>query len=222
MSTPHVPPQPNHDPDAGQPASGAGPHQHSPAQPYGPPTQFPPSGQYGAPGQYPSAQYGSGQYPPAHYGQYPGPYGPPPPRPRNRRLLWIVLGVAGAFLVLVIVGAVVLFNVVGSATNKARAASDDFTRLIVNGQSGQAYDQYMHPDLAQNLTKDEFESGVAGLGLDSTCKPHYDSVNVSTVNGTNTAEVIGTLQCQGKTIDLQYNFEGNDPKMDAIRLRPEG
>jgi hypothetical protein len=147
---------------------------------------------------------------------------PVPPPAKNRKLLWIILGAVGAFLVLVIVGVVVLANVVGSATNRARAVSDDFTRLIVNGQSSQAYDQYVHPSLARSLTKDEFAAGVAGLGLDNTCRPHYDSVNVSSVNGNNTADVVGTLQCQSKTLDLRYNFEGTDLKMDAIRLQPQG
>ncbi len=147
---------------------------------------------------------------------------PVPPPAKNRKLLWIILGAVGAALVLIIVGVVVLVNVLGSATNRARTISDDFTRLIVNGQSSQAYDQYMHPSLTQNLSKDEFVAGVEGLGLDNTCKPHYDSVNVSSVNGTNTADVVGTLQCQGKILDLAYSFEGNDLKMDAIRLRPQG
>jgi hypothetical protein len=147
---------------------------------------------------------------------------PVPPPAKNRKLRWIILGVVGAVLVLVIVGVIVLVNVVGSATNRARAISDDFTRLIVNGQSAQAYDQYMNPALVRSLTKDDFVAGVAGLGLDNTCKPHYDSVNVGSVNGTNTADVAGTLQCQGKNFVLRYSFVGNDLKMNAIRLQPQG
>lgn len=147
---------------------------------------------------------------------------PVPPPAKNRKLLWIILGVVGAVLVLIVVAVIVLVNVVGSATNRARTISDDFTRLIANGQSEQAYDQYMHPSLAHSLTKEDFVAGIAGLELDTSCKAHYDSVNVSSVNGTNTADVAGTLQCQGRNFELRYSFEGNDLKMDAIRLQPQG
>lgn len=228
MSTPQVPLQPDQDPRAVPPASGGeaprhgntppdGPTGQYPA-PYGRPSQFTPPAQYPAPGQY------SGAYSPPGHGAYPPhPYGMPvPPPAKNRKLLWIILGAAAAFVALVIVGVVVLVNVVGSATNRAQAVSDDFTRLIVNGQSSQAYDQYMNPVLTRSLTKDKFMAGIAGLGLDNTCRPHYDSVNVGSFNGNNTADVVGTLQCQGKTLDFRYNFEGNDLKMDAIRLQPQG
>ena len=40
-------------------------------------------------------------------------------------------------------------------------------------------------------------------------------------NGSNKADIAGTLQCTGKTIDLRYVFEGTDDlKMSSIRLRP--
>ena len=188
---------------------GGGAPQYGSTPPYGPPGQYP--GPYAQPNLY---------GPP---GQYPGPYGMPvPPPAKKRKLLWILLGAGGAVLVLIIVGIVVLVNLLGNATNRAMAVSDDFTRLIVNGQSSQAYDQYMDPVLTQSLTKEEFVSGVAGLGLDNSCKPDYDSVNVSSVNGTNTANLAGTLQCQGKILNFRYSFEGNDLKMDAIRLQPQG
>ncbi|MFH5880568.1 hypothetical protein [Arthrobacter sp. NA-172] len=147
---------------------------------------------------------------------------PVKPPAKNRKLLWIILGAVGAALVLIIVAVVVLVNVVGSAPNRARAISDDFTSLIVNGQSDRAYDQYMHPSLTQGLTKADFVAGVAGLALDSSCKPHYDSVNVNSVNGNSTANVVGTLQCQGRSFVLRYSFEGNDFKMNSIRLQPQG
>lgn len=200
MSTPQVPLQPDQDP---------------PAQ-FTPPSQYPAPGQYPGPYSGPYAPPGQGAYPPHLYGM------PVPPRKKSRKLLWIILGAVAAFLALVIVGVVVLVNVVGSATNRAQAVSNDFTRLIVNGQSSQAYDQYMNPALTRSLTKDKFIAGIAGLGLDNTCRPHYDSVNVGSFNGNNTADVVGTLQCQGKTLDFRYNFEGNDLKMDAISLQPQG
>ncbi|UYY82775.1 hypothetical protein OIT41_06925 [Arthrobacter sp. YA7-1] len=238
MSTPQVPLQPDQDPQAVPPASGGeaprhgntppdGPTGQYPA-PYGRPSQFTPPGQFTPPAQYPAPGQYSGAYsgpyaPPGHGAYPPHPYGMPvPPPAKNRKLLWIILGAVAAFVALVIVGVVVLVNVVGSATNRAQAVSDDFTRLIVNGQSSQAYDQYMNPVLTRSLTKDKFMAGIAGLGLDNTCRPHYDSVNVGSFNGNNTADVVGTLQCQGKTLDFRYNFEGNDLKMDAIRLQPQG
>ncbi|MHC6220194.1 hypothetical protein [Arthrobacter sp. MMS24-S77] len=238
MSTPNVPPQPNHDPQAVPPASGAGPSPFAPPFPgagapgygegapgYGTPSPYAPPGPYAAPGQYPA----SGQYAtPAQYatpGQYPAPglYGMAvPPPAKNRKLLWIILGVVGAVLALIVVGVIVLVNVVGNATNRVQAVSDDFTRLIVNGQSEQAYDKYVNPALAQSLPKAKFVAGVAGLQLNNSCKPHYDSVMVNSVNGTNTADVAGTLQCEGKNVQFRYGFVGNDLKLNAIRLEPQG
>ncbi|MCX2747498.1 hypothetical protein OOZ51_06650 [Arthrobacter sp. MI7-26] len=145
-----------------------------------------------------------------------------PPAAKNRKLLWIILGVVGTVLVLIVVGVIVLANVVGNATNRARAISDDFTRLIVNGKSEQAYDQYLNPAVAQSLPKADFVAGVAGLQLDNSCTPHYDSVMANSVNGTNTADVAGTLQCQGRSFELRYSFVGNDLKMNAISLQPQG
>ncbi|BCW35488.1 hypothetical protein StoSoilA2_15440 [Arthrobacter sp. StoSoilA2] len=208
-------PQPNGTPAQWQqPPSSPGPQgQYAPGQ-Y-PPDQNPyPQGQYPQ-GQYPPGQYPPGQYPPGQYGQQ------LPPPAKSKKVLWIVLGIVAGVIVLAVVGILVLVNVVGGATSKARSLADEFTNLVVSGQTEQAYDNYLHPALKEELDKQSFIDGIASLELDDSCKPNYNSVSVNSDNGNNKADIAGTLQCTGKTIDLKYVFEGtNDLKMSSIRLRP--
>ncbi|WP_458106983.1 hypothetical protein M1D51_14425 [Arthrobacter sp. R3-55] len=136
-------------------------------------------------------------------------------------MLWIVLSIVAGVIVLAVVGVLVLVNLVGNATSKARSLADEFTSLVVSGQTEQAYENYLSQPLKDELDKDSFMDGIASLELDSSCKPNYNSVNVNNNNGNNKADLSGTLQCDGKTINLQYVFEGtNDLKMSSIRLRP--
>lgn len=167
------------------------------------------------PGQEPA-----GQQPPQ---APPGPTPPPVPKPpkKSRKRRWIVLGIVGGVLLLVAIGASVLINFVGGATSKARDLADDFNKLIIAGDTGTAYDKYLDPALRDKLSRDDFIAGVRGLELDGSCKPHYTDLRVSSSNGTNGADVAGSLACDGKSIELAYRFEGGDElKMVDIRLRP--
>lgn len=228
VSNPQEPSQPDHQPGYNPPPVPPGPG-YPPQSGGSPQWQQPPSPaspqgnpQYGVPGQ-PQNQYQPGQYPPGQYpqGQYsPGQYGQQPPK-KSRKLLWIVLSVVAGVVVLAVVGILVLVNVVGNATSKARSLADEFTNLVVSGQTEQAYDNYLSQPLKDELDKQSFVDGIASLELDSSCKPNYNSVNVNSENGNNKADLAGKLQCDGKTIDLQYIFEGtNELKMSSIRLRP--
>ncbi|WP_364305612.1 hypothetical protein [Paenarthrobacter nitroguajacolicus] len=228
MSNPQEPSQPDHQPGYNPPPVPPGPG-YPPQSGGSPQWQQPPSPaspqgnpQYGVPGQpqnpYPPGQYQPGQYPPGQYS--PGQYGQQPPK-KSRKLLWIVLSVVAGVVVLAVVGILVLVNVVGNATSKARSLADEFTNLVVSGQTEQAYDNYLSQPLKDELDKQSFVDGIASLELDSSCKPNYNSVNVNSENGNNKADLAGKLQCDGKTIDLQYIFEGtNELKMSSIRLRP--
>lgn len=195
----------------------------NPQEPYQPgqnPPPVPPPGNSAPPWQQPqpalTPQYGAPQY------GVPGQYGPPvPPPAKSKKGLWIVLGIVGGVVVLVVIGVLVLVNVVGGATNKARSLADEFTTLVVKGQADEAYDKYIHPELQAQIDKAEFREGIQSLELDDSCKPNYTSVNVKSENGNNTADIAGTLQCSGKSIELKYIFEGTgDLKMSSIRLRP--
>lgn len=180
-----------------------------------------------APPQYTPQQHGrqrSGGHPP-HQGQYQEPYqgsyGGPPAR-RSRKGLWIALGIVGGVVILAIVGVVLLVGLIGNATGKARQAADDFTGLLIEGRTGEAYDRFLDPSLMENLSREDFDSGIASLQLDDSCRTNYSSVNVSSNNGNNAADLAGNLSCTGKTIDLAYRFEGRDElKMVSIRLRPK-
>ncbi|MEV7660186.1 hypothetical protein [Paenarthrobacter sp. NPDC089316] len=209
-------PPPGYQPQPGySPPPGYAPENGTPPQWQQPPSSASAQGgaQYPAPGPYQQNPYPQGQYQPGQYGQQ-------PPR-KNRKVLWIVLGIVAGVIVLAVVGVVILVNVVGNATSKARSLADEFTNLVVSGQSGQAYDNYLSQPLKDELDKQSFMDGIASLELDSSCKPNYNSVSVNSNNGNNKADLAGTLQCDGKTIDLQYVFEGtNELKMSSIRLRP--
>ena len=221
-----VPPQPGHQPSAGQPAAGQPPVPYYAAPP-GPPgyAANPPAN--GAAASYPPPNSAPANYPPPansapHYGSpyYGGP-GRPPPK-KSHKALWIVLGVVGSVLLLVAVGGVILINVVGGATNQARGIADEFTKLIIAGDVNNAYENYLDPALKEKLSREEFALGVQGLGLDSSCKPNYSSVNVSSKNGSNSADIAGSIDCDTKRVELIYRFEGlHELKMVNIRLRPQ-
>ncbi|MDQ0634725.1 hypothetical protein QFZ40_002634 [Arthrobacter pascens] len=152
------------------------------------------------------------------------PFGlPGRPRGNGRRKLWTVLGIVGGALLLVIIGVVILVNVAGGATNKARGLADNFTKLVIAGESSRAYDDYLDPALKEQLSKEDFIAGVQSLQMDDTCKTAYDNLKVSSDNGTNAAEVTGHISCKGdKNIDLAYRFAGRDElRMMDIKLKPK-
>ncbi|MFJ5955718.1 hypothetical protein ACIQC5_07120 [Paenarthrobacter sp. NPDC092416] len=236
MSNPQEPYQPGQNPGYGQPGQNPPPVPPGPGYPQTNPAppqwQQPPSSvdpQYAAPQtgapQYGAQQYGNPQYsgpgqnPPGQY--LPGQYPPGPPPRKSKKVLWIVLSIIAGVIVLAVVGILVLVNVVGGATSKARTLADEFTTLVVQGKTEEAYDNYLHQALKDELDKQSFVDGIASLELDSSCKPNYNSVSVNSENGNNTADLSGTLQCSGKNIELKYVFEGTDDlKMSSIRLRP--
>jgi hypothetical protein len=164
-------------------------------------------GQYGPPGGYPDGS----------------PFGlPGQPPARDRKTLWIVLGIAGGVVLLAIIGIVVLFSIFGSATNRARGLADGFTKLVIAGDSAKAYDDYLDPALQDQLPKEDFIEGVKSLNMDAACKPEYNDLKVSSENGTNAADIAGVITCDGQQVDLAYRFEGKDElKMTNIKLRPK-
>ncbi len=223
-----IPPQPGHEPAAGHPAPGQPPVPYHAAPPGPPGNGAPPAN--GAPPNYPPP--GNGAPPasgaPPYYGgpgqpgqpYYGGP-GQPPPK-KSRKSLWIVLGIVGGVLLLVAAGVVILLNVVGGATNQARGIADEFTKLIIAGDVNGAYEKYLDPALMEKISREEFAAGVQSLELDGSCKPNFSSLNVSTDNGANAADVEGSIDCDTKHVDLAYRFEGRDElKMVNIRLRPQ-
>ncbi|WP_235347301.1 hypothetical protein [Arthrobacter sp. SPG23] len=202
------------EPQYGQP-------QHGQPQ-YGPPPSADPGTGYPQQG---IPQNGQPQYGGAPYGApaVPGPYGVPGQRPpaRSRKKLWIILGIVGGVALLAVVGVVLLVNVVGGATAKAKGLAEDFTRLVIAGDTDTAYDDFLDPALQQKLSKEEFAAGVQSLELDETCKPTYNDFKVSSENGNNAADVAGIISCPSKEVDLAYRFDGNkDMKMINIKLRP--
>jgi hypothetical protein len=216
LSSPQEPYQPG--------STGSGP-QPLPQQP-----QQTPAGNQPAYGQTPygQTQYGQPQYGQPQYAQPQpeqpgsGPFGlPGEPPAKSRRKLWIILASIGGVLLLVILGFIILVNVAGSATNQAKGLADGFTKLVIAGDSSKAYDDYLDPALQEQLSKESFIAGVESLGMDDTCEPAYNDLQVATENGIKSADVAGLITCDGKNVDLAYRFEGTDElKMTNIKLRP--
>lgn len=205
--------QPPYGPPSGQPQYGTPP-------PYGPPSGQP---QYDQPQYGAQPPYGQPPYaqPPYDGGQYGQPFGQPAARPpKNRKVLWIVLGALGAVILLAVVGVVLLVNLVGNATGKAKGQAEEFTNLLLDGRNGEAYDRFLTDSLKDELPKATFVQGIDRLELSDSCNANYNSVSAESKNGVHRAEVSGTLNCNGRTIDLKYGFVGNDGKMDAIRIKP--
>ncbi|MDQ1596468.1 MAG: hypothetical protein QOH40_3024 [Arthrobacter pascens] len=149
----------------------------------------------------------------------------PPIQPpaQSRKGLWIVLGIVGGVLLLVAVGVALLLNLVGGATRQASDLADSFTKLVISGETGKAYDDFLDPALKQQLSRETFESGVQSLNLDPSCTTAFDDLKVSGQDGSNIADVVGVIQCDGRDVELVYRFSGTDDlKMVTIRLKPKG
>ncbi|MFE4543091.1 hypothetical protein [Arthrobacter sp. NPDC056727] len=211
MSNPPLPPQ---QPGGQQPA----PQQPSPYQ-LGPYQQGgrQPGPQQPAPNQ-PDPQQPLGRRP-----LPPSPFGLPGlPPARSRKGVWIVVGIVAGVLLLVLVGVLLLVNLVGGATRQAGDLADSFTKLVIAGETDKAYNDYMDPSLKEQLSREEFASGVKSLELDPSCTTAYDDLKVSSQNGNTIADVAGLIKCQGKDVDLVYRFAGKDDlKLVTIRLRPK-
>ena len=141
---------------------------------------------------------------------------------KSRKGLWILLGIVGGVLLLVAVGVALLVNLVGGATRQASDLADSFTRLVISGETDKAYDDFLDPALKQQLSREEFTSGVRSLNLNPSCTTAYDDLKVSGENGSNIADVAGLIQCDGRDVELVYRFAGTDElKMVTIRLKPK-
>ena len=133
------------------------------------------------------------------------------------------MGIVGGVLLLVVVGVLLLLNLVGGATRKASDLADDFTRLVIAGETDKAYDDFMDPALKEQLTKEDFASGVESLKLDPSCTTAYDDLKVSSENGTNIADVTGPSNARARTSNSYTASTGKDElKMVNIRLKPKG
>ncbi len=144
------------------------------------------------------------------------------PPANNRKGLWIVVGIVAGVLLLVAVGVLLLVNLVGGATRQAGDLADSFTKLVIAGDTSKAYNDYMDPSLKEQLSREEFDSGVKSLRLDPACTTAYDDLKVSNEGDNNIADIAGLIKCPGKDIELVYRFAGKDElKMVTIRLRPK-
>jgi hypothetical protein len=210
LSNPQGPHQPAQ-PDARQQAPLP---QHAPGGLQQPIPQFGP-GQHGAPN-YGAPNYGApgqGQRQGQRRGQH---------TVKGPKKLWTVLGIVGGVLILALVGVLLLVNLVGGATNKAKGLADDFTHLVIAGETDRAYDGFLDPALQDKLSKEEFAEGVQSLHLDDSCKPTYNDLKASSENGNTSADVAGVITCDGKEVELAYRFNGGDDlKMINIKLKPK-
>lgn len=144
-----------------------------------------------------------------------------PPATKDRKWVWIILGVIAAFLVLVAIGAIVQLNKAGGASNQAKGLAENFTKLVIAGESDKAYD-FLDPKLHEQLSEEDFIAGVHSLKLNDSCQPTYEEPKVNSEGGTNIADVAGVITCDGKAVELVYGFQGTDElKIINIELIPK-
>lgn len=139
----------------------------------------------------------------------------------RRRPLALWAG-AGGLVLLVALGITILLNVSGSTSNQARGLAEDFTDLVITGDTAKAYREYLDPALQEQLSKEQFMTGLGTLKLDKACESDF---TVGSGNGGDVkrADVTGLITCGERKIDLSYRFEGADQlKMTSITLRPAG
>ncbi|MFJ6027474.1 hypothetical protein ACIQCN_08405 [Pseudarthrobacter sp. NPDC092424] len=135
----------------------------------------------------------------------------------------VLLAAAGALVVLVVLGIIMFFNITGSTSNKARGLAEDFTDLVIAGDTAKAYREYLDPALQEQLSKEQFMTGLGTLKLDGACEPAFSDFTVGNGQGEDVkrADVTGFITCGERKIDLSYRFEGADQlRMTSITLRP--
>ncbi|MGX9901769.1 hypothetical protein ACW0JT_21430 [Arthrobacter sp. SA17] len=116
---------------------------------------------------------------------------------------------------------VLLVNVLGATGDHAKDVADDFTSLMVSGETDNAYDNYLDSSFQQEISKEDFIAGHQELELDASCKPTYDFVDSYKVDGTKYAEVLGVLACDDKDFEFEYFLEGkNELKLTSVWIEP--
>lgn len=136
----------------------------------------------------------------------------------------LLAGAAGLGLLLVL-GIIIFINISGSTSNQARGLAEDFTGLVIAGDTAKAYREYLDPALQEQLSKEQFMTGVGTLKLDRTCEPAFSGFTTGNGSGEGVkrADVTGVIACGDRKIDLSYRFEGaKELKMTSVTLRPAG
>ncbi|WP_309107011.1 hypothetical protein [Arthrobacter sp.] len=132
-----------------------------------------------------------------------------------------MLGSVGGVVLLVAAGVVLLVNVLGATSDQAKDVADDFTRLMVSGETDNAYDNYLDSSFQQEVSKEDFIAGHQELELDASCEPSYDFVDSYKVDGTKYAEVWGVLACDAQDLEFEYFLEGKDQlKLTSVWIEP--
>lgn len=113
----------------------------------------------------------------------------------------ILIGVGVFLAVIVLIVVVVLM-----ATGKERSLAEKFVTDISNNRASTAYELFSN-ELKGVQDKPTFESGVADLGLDSSCKLNVDSVEASASTDEATKkEIKGRVKCDNKSFDAEFAF----------------
>lgn len=215
QQTPYEPQQPLQYPSPGhsaQPSPAYNPRQ--PQQPYGAPQQFQPPAQGqpqayphgGEPNAYPAGGdpnlYGGQQ---AGYQQYPPAYAQP--QKKSRKWLWVLLGIP--LLALLGIGGctAVLFRAVSGPID----ATNAFVAELDEGDFDGAYQSLCQATRnavpAEQWTA-EIEAGLSGDITDY----RFTEASVSSVNGSSTAVVSGSIEIGGLSRNVTYSLveEGSE------------
>ncbi len=118
------------------------------------------------------------------------------------KILLIILGVFVA-----LIAAVVIVVMVTTGAEKQKAT--DFVKAISTGETSTAYAQFS-PALKDVQTQAVFESSIAALKLNDSCKLDVTSLSSETSTATGTQKVVkGTIKCDSKTFNTaEFTYNG--------------
>ena len=115
-----------------------------------------------------------------------------------------------------------MFNLVSGATNKARGLADDFTQLVIAGDTATAYDNFLDPALQEKLSKEDFAAGVQSLELNDTCKPTYNELQVQHRKRHQQQPTSRAHRLRRQEHRLAYRFEGTATQDDQHQAQAQG
>ncbi|MGB3023633.1 MAG: hypothetical protein WBB39_02390 [Candidatus Saccharimonadales bacterium] len=126
----------------------------------------------------------------------------------------IVIGI-GVFLGLVVVAGLVAYL----TTGKERDLASQFVSDVANSRYSSAYDQFSL-ELKEVQDQDTFESQLATLSLDTSCKLTVSGVSNTTGTSGAKKTVTGSVKCDDKSLDTAEFAYNGDSKLVSYRLRP--
>ncbi|MCA9330080.1 hypothetical protein KDA11_05500 [Candidatus Saccharibacteria bacterium] len=128
----------------------------------------------------------------------------------------IVLVVIGVLLLLIVGGGLSAYL----STSKERKLASTFVSDLASGNNSSAYAQFSSA-LQQAQDEATFNSQVATLQLDSSCRLQISGMETSSSTDTGTVKTVtGSVKCSSKTLtNAKFVYDGNQ-KLNGYQINP--